>query len=1014
MNWLTQFGLERSRLTVMAMIGLLLVGALLYSSFPKREDPEITIRSAVVTIEFNGMVPERMENLIADPVERKIRAIPEVDEIRTLISTGSTTIDVELHDHIDDLDPVWQELRDKMEEVARELPSGSSGPYVNTNFGDVSIASIAMTGEGFSFREMEKSAEDLQRIMYTLDGIAKVNLFGVQAERIWLEIDAERLAAVGLQLETLISDLQAQNVILPAGSLNANGKSILLEASGDFGSVDEITNMLTKVKGSDDFVRLGDIVNVRRGLVSPKQKPVYFNGRPAIIISVQMQSGYDIEAVGKRIEDTTRAFDQSLPIGYALDFAAFQPKEVTAAVSNAVNNVGQTVVVVLIVMMLFLGLRSGLIIASIVPFAMMFALIGMNILNINLEQVSIAAIIISLGLLVDNGVVVVEDILRRANEGESVHNAALQAGGQFSVPLLVSSLTTIFAFMPFFLLEGTEGEYAFSLGAVVAMTLFGSWISAMYFLPFIAKHFLVNKNASSQSNKVADEGTLSGMSKAYRAILTPALAVAPLIILAGYGAVVGAGLLMSSVPQEMFPLSDRNQVLIYQDMPKGTDISATENSSLTISKWLLDDATNPEIDNHVLYIGAGGPRFYLALNPIDTAAESAFFLINVDTFENAVSFAAKAQRYLIEQHPEARFKIKRLSMGAGESGNVEAKISGPNLDHLLLLANQVETAFRQAPGMSENENDWGEKTLKVVIAVDQDKARRTGISSESMSQLLSAYFDGLALSDYREDDQSIPIVLRAAEHNRDSAEDLMNMILGSDGEAIALEQIAKLKPQLEYSRIRRLDQVRTITVTGNSDVLTAGELLDSVQNELDALDLAGGYKLEIGGELESASETNSKLGAGLPIAFLLMLTAIVFQFNSFRRALIVFMSVPLIIIGVPFGLLLFGQPMSFFGTLGLISLAGIIINNAIVLIDQIDIECQNLPVTEAITVAATKRLRPILLTSATTVVGLVPLYLFGGSLWTPLAVVMMSGLAVASLMTLFFVPASYRLLFRDA
>lgn len=1010
MNWLTQLGLDRSRLTVLAMIGLILVGAMLYTSFPKREDPEITIRNAKVTIEFAGMVPERMENLIADPVERKIRAIPEVDEIKTLITTGRTSIDVMLRDDVDDLNPVWQELRDKMEEVTRELPSGTNGPYVNTDFGDVSIASIAMTAEGFSFREMERSAEDMQRILYTVDGISTVNLFGVQAERVWLEVDAERLATIGIQLETLINDLQQQNIILPAGTLNASGKSILLEASGDFGSVSDISNMLTKVQGSDDFVRLGDIVSVRRGLVSPKDKPVYFNGRPAIIISAQMQSGYDIEAVGKRITSTMLDYQKTLPIGYVLEYAAFQPREVTNAVNNAVSNVGQTVVVVLLVMMLFLGLRSGLIIASIVPFAMMFALIGMNLLSISLEQVSIAAIIISLGLLVDNGVVVVEDILRRTREGSAVHDAALAAGGQFATPLLVSSLTTIFAFMPFFLLEGTEGEYAFSLGAVVAMTLFGSWISAMYFLPFISKYFLVRGEQPTQANN-AEQPT--AMAKVYGDLLGKALKASPLVIIGGYAAVVGSVMLMSVVPQEMFPLSDRNQVLIYQEMPKGTDISATERSALDVAQWLIDEEINPEIDNHVLYIGAGGPRFYLALNPIDTATESAFYLVNIDTFENAVAFAKKAQRHLIENHPEARFKIKRLSMGAGESGNVKAEISGPQLDGLLSLANQVEVAFRSVPGISENENDWGEKILKVVIDVDQDKARRTGISSESMSQLLSAYFDGLNLSDYREDDQSIPIVLRAAEHNRDSAEDLMNMLLGSDGEAIALEQIARLKPELEYSQIRRLDQVRTITVTGKSDVLTAGELLAEVKDDLDALDLSGGYLLDIGGELEDSADTNTKLAAGLPVAFLLMFAAIIFQFNSFRRALIIFMSVPLIIVGVPFGLLLLNQPMSFFGTLGLISLAGIIINNAIVLIDQIDIENRSMPVEQAITTAAAKRLRPILLTSATTVVGLIPLYLFGGALWTPLAVVMMSGLAVASLLTLVFVPASYRLLISD-
>ncbi|MFK8048384.1 MAG: efflux RND transporter permease subunit [Halioglobus sp.] len=1010
MDWITAAGLERSRLTVLLMIGLLLLGATLYNSFPKREDPEISIRQSVVTIQFPGMSPQRMENLIADPAERKIREIPEVDEIETRVTTGEISIEVSAKDSISDLDQVWQELRDKMEEVARELPEGSLGPFVNTNFGDVSIASIAMTGEGFSMREIELQAEELQRKLYLADGIAKVDLFGVQDERVWLEIDAERLASVGLQLETLISDLQNQNVILPSGSLNAGGNRLLLETSGDFETVAEIERMITRVEGLEDFIRLGDLVNVRRGSVSPKEQPVFYQGRPSVVVSVQMQSGYDIEAVGKSIRAITTQFENSLPIGYALHFATFQPTKVTEAVNAAVSNVLQTFAVVLLVIMVFLGIRSGLIIASIVPLAVMFSLIGMSVLGISLEQVSIAAIIISLGLLVDNGVVTVEDILSKVSDNETPHNAALQAGRQFAVPLLVSSLTTIFAFMPFFLMEGSEGEYAFSLGAVVTLTLIGSWISSIYFLPFICKHFLRKPNLKQTDNRL--NTSIRFLTDSYRKLLTKVLPLAPGVLFFCYGLVLLSGFMFGSVPQEMFPLSDRNQVLLYQDMPKGTDIGDSEKTAAEVSSWLMDKDENPEVTNHISYIGSGGPRFYLSLDPADSAPESAFTLVNFTDQTSAVDFTAKAKRYLIERHPEARFKVKRLSMGAGESGSIKIKVSGTNLTTLMDAANSIETAFTAAPGISVNENDWGEKTLKVLIRIDQDKARRTGVTSESISQLLSAYFDGYEISSYREDKQSVPIVMRASEQNRDSADDLLNIVVGSGNEAISLEQIAVLEPQLEYSQIRRLDQLRTITVTARSDVLTAGELLGFVQPHLDQLDLPAGYELTLGGEIADSSETNEKLANGLPYAFLLMLVVIVYQFNSFRRTLIIFMSIPLVIIGVPFGLMLFGQPMSFFGTLGIISLAGIIINNAIVLIDQIDIERASAPLQQAIIRASALRFRPILLTSATTVIGLVPLYLFGGSLWTPLAIVMMSGLAVASLLTLVFVPAAYQLFFR--
>lgn len=1011
MSWITEFGLKRTRLTILAMVGLLLIGTLLYNGFSKREDPEITIRTSVVTVTFPGMTPKRMERLIADPVERKIREIPEVDELKTLITTGRMSIDVVLDDKVKDLDPIWQELRDKMEEIARELPEGSEGPFVNTNFGDVSIASIALTAEGFSFREMEQTAENLQRQLYTLDGVAKVDLYGVQDERIWLEIDAERLAAMGLQIETLIDDLQKQNVILPAGNLNADGTNLLLEASGDFESVRDISKLLTKVEGLDDFVQLKDLLTVRRGVVSPKEKPVFFNGRPALIVAVQMQSRYDIEAVGKKLARTVASHEEALPLGYELDFATFQPSKVSISVDNALINVVQTFIVVLLVMIIFLGWRSALIISSIVPFAVMFSLIGMNILGISLEQVSIAAIIISLGLLVDNGVVMVEDIMRRINNGEEQREAAMHAGQQFTVPLLVSSATTIFAFMPFFLLEGGEGEYAFSLGAVVAITLIGSWLSAIYFLPFLAQHFL--RQSSSGQADTGGDTLATKMQQLYDRLLRKALGAASLVLAVCYAAVVGASVLLVWVPSEMFPLSDRNQILIYADMPKGTHISATEKSARAVSDWLLDERLNPEIESHVLYVGSGGPRFYLSLDPADTSPETAFLLVNTRDFDGAIDLSKRASSYLLENHPEARFKIKRLSMGASESGIVEVKITGPELDGLLSLGDQVENLFRDLPGLSQNENDWGDKILKVLIDIDQDKARRTGVTSESMAQLLSAYFDGYKISSYREDDQSIPIVLRASEGNRDSADDLNDITLGTNGELFALEQVATLRPQLEYSQIRRENQVRTLVVSTKSHTLTAAQVLEYAQPGLDALELSGGYSITIGGEVADNSDINGKLAAGLPVAFLLMLIAIVFQFNSFRKTLIVFMSIPLIVIGIPLGLLILHQPMSFFGTLGMIALAGIIINNAIVFIDQMGIECEQLPVREAVLAAAEKRLRPVLLTSATTVVGLVPLYLFGGSLWSPLAVVMMSGLTLASILTLFFVPAAYYTLFRE-
>jgi multidrug efflux pump subunit AcrB len=448
------------------------------------------------------------------------------------------------------------------------------------------------------------------------------------------------------------------------------------------------------------------------------------------------------------------------------------------------------------------------------------------------------------------------------------------------------------------------------------------------------------------------------------------------------------------------------------NLPDGTDISQTEARVLEISRWLADRAQNPEITSQIAYIGDGGPRFYLTLTPVPADPASAFILVNTTDYGGAVRAADRAWKFLYENHPEARFKIKRLAMGSVESGLVDVEISGPDADRLLTLAAQVRSLFQTAPGIRDNDDDWGNKIFKVVVDINQDRVRQLGVTSQEITQLLATYFTGSPVSTYREADNSIPIVLRATAATHRSLEGLTSATFPKNGELISLAQIATLRTGLDFSRIRRKNQERTIIVTGRSAALTAGDTLQVIRPGLQALDLSGGYRVEIGGELQKSAETNGKLAAGLPAALVVMVLAIILQFNSFRRTLLTFSTIPLILVGIPIGLLATGQPLSFFGTLGIISLAGIIINNAIVLIDQIDIERTQLDLRDAVVVASQKRLRPILLTSATTVLGLAPMAIAGGALWQPMAVLMMSGLALASVLTLVFVPAGYFLLFR--
>ncbi|OIQ35724.1 MAG: hypothetical protein BM559_01005 [Roseobacter sp. MedPE-SWchi] len=1006
MDGLARFGIEKSRLTLLVMIGLLLIGWLSFVGLPKRENPAITIRAVNITAMFPGMTPERVENLIAIPLERAAREIGEVEDISTLVVTGQVTMSVAVGEGIpvDDLEQIFTDIRTRMDSTAAELPEGTLGPFVNTNYGDVAIATIAVTGEGFSYAEISDAAENLQTGLYQVEGVTKVTLSGEQDERIWLELDSRRLASIGVQLPQVISDLRAQNVILPAGSIDANGTSILLEADGNLTSIEEIEQILTKLP-QGDIVRLRDLMTVRRGYVDPVQKPVYFNGQPAVLVSVEMSDADDVQKLGRRLIGAIAALEQSQPIGVSYSVSTFQETNVTISINGALTNVGQTFAVVIVVMLLFLGLRPALIIASIVPFTVTFALLAMSYFGIDLEQISIAAVIISLGLLVDNGLVVVEDVAARIRQGASPKEASIAASGQFFIPLAVASVTTVAAFLPMLILEGTTGEFAFSLGAVVAIMLAGSWLTAHYILPFLAANLLRR-----QPEQDKGEGLLV---RAYGSLIRRFIRFGIPAVLGSYLLVAFGVSTFGSLRSEMFPLSERSEFLVYVDLPKGSSITETQKEVLLIDDWLRDPAINPGVANTTLFVGHGGPRFYLALSPADTDPASAFIVVNTHSFEEAVTASDRARRHLIENHPAVRARVTRLSMGGSESGIVEVEIAGPDADVLLEAAHKVETAFASVPSMILNQNDWGNKTLTVGLDILQEKARQLGVTSQDVSNVMQAYFSGTEVSVYREQSDQIPIVIRAEDVFRDSLEDLLNMSISTDSGLVALDQVAVFHPRLELAQIRRENQKRQIVISGKSATLPAAQVEELIAPSLAALDLGPDYTVVIGGESADSAESNADLIAGMPYALMTMIAALVYQFNSARRVALTFMTIPLIVAGAPLALLVTNQPLSFFGILGLVSLMGIIINNAIVLIDQIDIERQDLSLDEAIIAASKKRLSPVLLTSLTTILGLLPMAIVGGALFEPMATLMIGGLLLASPLSLIFVPLSYRLLFSD-
>ncbi|MEQ8402591.1 MAG: efflux RND transporter permease subunit [Roseitalea porphyridii] len=1015
MTFLTRIGIEKSRLSILVMLLAIAIGASSYLNLPKREDPEIIIRTAIVTAANPGLRLEQLEELVAMPLEEAARAIPGVDEVRTQLTGGVAVLQVDLADAVaeQDLTNVFDEIRNDMEALAGTLPEGTRGPIVNTDFGDVAVATVAITGEGFALNEIEEAARELRDRLYALPDIAAVSLYGTQSQVVTLAVDRARLASLGATLNPVLAALQGQNVRLPAGSVVTGDARVPLETTGDFQSVEDVENLLVDLsggRGDARLVRLGDLVEVTLENESPATRPVFQNGRPAIVVAVEMGEGVDITALGPELQAVIDGFVADQPIGIEATISTFQPEVVEASVNGALVNMAQTIAVVFLVMLVFLGLKTALVVAAIVPLAISFSFALMPSVGVGLQQVSIAAIIISLGILVDNGVVIVEDIQRRIGAGEARRDAALAAGRQYALPLFVASSTTVAAFLPLFLLEGTEGQYGYSLGTVVMLMLAGSYLSALYLLPRLAVWAIPAPKADAADRR----GLFDYVADAY-GWLVRGVVRAPIFVIGAVIAVVIAGASqMGNVRQQMFPLSDRAQILAYIDLPRGSDIAATETAANDLTAWLTGEE-NPEVTGVTGFIGAGGPRFVLSLDPADTDPASAFMVINTVDFESSGAVLDRARAYVAEAMPSASVRLKRLAMGGRESA-VDVEISGPDADRLLDAALQVRAAFGEVPGLIQNREDWGGRQLTGTIQIAQDRIREYGLTSRDVAEALEGFFDGRQFSTLRQGDDLIPIVLRGAGDDRTDFEAIANAAIEADGKILSLDQFAEIAPRPEIATMRRVDQQRTITVSAIPETMSAYDLLEIIQPELDRIadELGPAYTINIGGEIEAAEDVRVLLGGGLPVAGIVMVLALMIQFNSFRRVGITLAAVPLVIAGVGPTLNATGQPLSFFGILGLLALTGIIANNVIVLIDQIDLEREENPLNEAIVEAAKKRLRPILLTSLTTVIGLMPMAIAGGALWEPMATLMIGGLGLAALLALFWVPALYRVAFRLA
>jgi multidrug efflux pump subunit AcrB len=1022
MKGITGFALNNSR-TVIVTIFLIIVGGIYaFMDLPKLEDPFITIREAMVAAKYPGMPVEQVERLITRPIEEKIRSMGEVKDIENSTSkVGECLIHVTIKDEVpaEDLPATWKLLRNRMDDVKPDLPEGTIGPMVNDTFGDTSVATIALWADGFSMAEMHETARQARERINLLRGIQKVDFTGVQDERIYLEVSNAKIAQLGIDIANIGKTVREQNIVLPGGRINVNDVEIIVETQGRFTSIEQIGEVLIPIPGTQATIPLRDIATIRKAYVEPINNPAYYNGHQSIVLSVFILSGVDAIEFGARLKKEVQEIERSLPWGYKLEFATFQPELIKKSVNGMVVNVVESVGIVLVMVMLLLGFRTGLIVGSFIPLVMLFGLLVMYTLGIDMERMSLATMIIALGMFVDNAIVVSDDIKVNMEGGMARKDAVLKTGSSLTVPLLTSTLTTVFAFGPILLQVGSTGDYTSSLGSVMVILLMGSWFFSMLYATSMCFWFLKVKSPSGADSKQGADPKQPDpyqgrFYRIYRRILKFSIGnrVSVLIFTGG---VFAASLYASTfIPQAFFPNGDRNQYLIYLDLPAGTRIDEMDKTVKKLSAWLGDKKENPEITGSIGYVGNGGPRFFLSLAPVDPDSFVGFSIVNTKTAKEVPELVKRTEKYLNENFPNVRGRVKSMWLGGSESGLLEIRVSGPDIDVLHEHAELLMAALREIPGSKDIKQDWNNRVFSVKADVDQNRASRAGVTSKAVADSLSFFVDGLTTTYYHQGNIQVPIVGRGVASERDSPESLGTIgIRSSSGDSVPLNQVADVYVVGELSRIVRYNQERTITISAKNDVLKVSEMFAVLKPALEEMTFPQNHHWELGGELEDSAKAQTNLAKWMLPCFGGIIFLLVWQFNSIRRAAIIILTMPLVIVGAVVGLMVMQADFGFMVILGLLALAGSIVNNGIVLIDKIEenIGDGQTPY-DAVVNSAVSRFRPILLSVSTTMLGFSPLIINHDPLFYGMACIMFFGLGIGSMFTLSYVPALYSVFFR--
>lgn len=1006
MRNLTEVSLKNKALVWYFIIMIALAGIFSYLKLGRMEDPAYTVRQMVVTVAWPGATAKQMEEQVTDKIEKKLQDTSHLDYIKSYSKPGQAVIFVNLDDEIasDKVRSVWLEVRNLTEDMKRDLPEGVYGPYYDDHFDDVYGSVYAVEGDGYSYEELRRKAELLRREILNVKDVGKAEIIGEQSEKVYIEVENAKIASLGIAPATIAEAVKGQNAMTATGMIDTSSDNVYLRLSGAFEEVEAVKNL--PVKGGNAVFRLGDIARVERKYTEPADPKMYYNGKPAVGVAVSMKDGGNILTLGDNLKNVITRMQSDLPAGMEIRQVSDQPKVVEESISDFVGTLREAIIIVLVVSFLSLGIRTGMVVAFCIPLVLTGVFCVMEVAGIDLHKVSLGALIISLGLLVDDAIIAVEMMSVQLERGKSRTEAACTAFKETAKPMLTGTIVTCAGFIPVAFSQGAAAEFCKALFPVITASLIISWIVSVMVAPLFGYYLIKVKEGAAEKDLYDNR-----FYTVFRRVLYAFLAHRKTVLFGTAGAFLLAVGLMKVVPEEFFPPSLRPEVIVEMTLPEGASLKATQKEAAKFAAFL--DGKNDSVKSYSYYVGEGAPRFVLTTEPILPASNYAQFIVVARDTRARGELVADIRKELAENEPAVRSNIKFIQTGPPSDYPVMLRVSGFDIDKVKAYSRKMADRLAQDDNLRDIHLNWAQKSKVLKAELDQNKLRFLGISGQDISRTLYTELSGATIAEYYAGDKTVGIQLRLSPDSRSDLSQVKNIVIHTPNGTVPLEQVAKLTYGAEDGKIWRRDLKPTITVEGNIIAGTANDATEKAYKDVAdiAAEMPFGYTVKKDGSAENSEKSLNYILAPVPAMVLIIMTLLMFQLRSISLMALTLVTAPMGIIGVVLGMLVFNKALGFVAYLGILALSGMIIRNSVILIDQIQkhMRAGESP-WDAIVDSAIMRFRPIMLTAAAAILGMVPL--MASAFWGPMAVAIASGLLIATVLTLLVLPVMYAAAFK--